>query len=445
MNNGTILLGGSVVAGVDHAATLAPVGDSTVNGDGTIRLGNGGDPNSPTDDFIRSITNADTLENVGNTIDGFGTLGGAYLDLFNDGTVSADVANRDLTVDGGSLNGTLGVITNDGLMQATNGGTLVVNSAILNYGLIFEDTVDFPNGEPNGGGDIGAFGAGSEVDLRDGTITAGRLSSTGGGIIAVTGDATLAGGPEEFPAQQTTPFGSTDIIVNTTASGAQSNGAAAGLINNFGRIVVAWDDYGDSANGASTTSNGETLYPPVVRYQVLDQFGTKLFATDLTAGAPASGESQTDPQVAALSDGGFVITWLQTGTSGATTLRAAMFNPDLSANGGVITLPIAGTGTTTQSVAGMPDGGFAVVWSDAAAPGVANTMHVQRYSASGVPESTVDLPSPGLAPTIAYVNVASGAYAVAWFAPNSGGGVGALNGTMYVAFFNADGTSNGTT
>ena len=385
VNNGTILLNGSLVGSVHHGATLAPVGDTTLNGKGTIRLQNGGDLNSPTDDSIRSIKAADTLENNGNTIAGYGILGGTYLNLSNFGTVSADINKGDLTIDGGSLNGVAGKIDNDGVMQAVNGGTLVVNSSILNYGLLFFDTFDFPDGVPNGGGDIGAYGPGSTVELRGGTISAGRLSTTGGGVINVTGNATLAGGENHFPARSAVPFGTSDVVVNSATTGEQSDGAAAGLINNQGWIVVAWDDYSANALGAPTTVNGATLYPPVVRFQVLNQFGVKLLAVDQTAEDPVPGESQSHPQVGALSNGGFVITWLQSDLAGGiTTIRAAMFNPDLSRHGAVVTMPVNGSGTTTQDVIGLSGGGFAVVWSDAAAPGIASTIHVQRFSANGV-------------------------------------------------------------
>ena len=77
----------------------------------------------------------------------------SYLNLSNYGVVSADVTGHTLVVDGGSLNGTVGAIYNNGVMQAIGGGTLLVNSQILNYGLAYYG----PNPEPAGGGDIGAM------------------------------------------------------------------------------------------------------------------------------------------------------------------------------------------------------------------------------------------------------------------------------------------------
>ena len=115
-----------------------PSGDaSTLTGGGLIQLENGGDPNSATEDAIVSVTNSDTLENTNNTIAGYGFLGGSYLNLNNFATVDANVLGESLSIDGGSLNGTAGVIDNDGLMEASNGGTLVIKSAILNYANTF--------------------------------------------------------------------------------------------------------------------------------------------------------------------------------------------------------------------------------------------------------------------------------------------------------------------
>src|SRR5262249_28969478 len=153
-------------------------------------------PNSSTDDTIRSLNNSDTLENAGNLIDGYGLIGGSYLNLINDATIMADQRNGDLIIDAGSMNGTVGVIANGGLLEA-NGGTLVVDSPMFNYGL-------FPNPffgtlEPRGGGDFGAEGTNSIVELRDGGITGGRLWTTGGARFVVTGNATLDGGSVVFP------------------------------------------------------------------------------------------------------------------------------------------------------------------------------------------------------------------------------------------------------
>ena len=69
-----------------------------------------------------------SLNNVDNTISGAGTIGtGSSLSLTNGGTIDADLPSKTLTVDTGGNK-----ITNTGIFEATNGGTLDVESSVDN-------------------------------------------------------------------------------------------------------------------------------------------------------------------------------------------------------------------------------------------------------------------------------------------------------------------------
>ena len=166
-----------VPAGVHPATLQVSGGEVTLDGGGTITL-------QPTD-LIDSLTATDTLDNVDNTIEGSGTLGGsAGLNLLNFGAIDADTAGASLTLDGGG-----DTLFNSGLMEATAGGTLAIDGPLDNFSTTFNPfppptTVDVD------GGVVLASGAGSEV-LLNGSIENSLLRTNAGGIIAVTGNAVL--------------------------------------------------------------------------------------------------------------------------------------------------------------------------------------------------------------------------------------------------------------
>ena len=141
-NKGTITLGGAVI------------GDSLTNGNG-----GGGDPDLvidghvkleghgeillseregfPNQDFVVSGDHGGTLVNVNNTIEGAGTIGDGNLTLVNEacGVINANgEAGLPLVVDTGHHE-----VVNKGLMEATSGGELDINSDLFNTGTLAAD------------------------------------------------------------------------------------------------------------------------------------------------------------------------------------------------------------------------------------------------------------------------------------------------------------------
>ena len=119
---GGLLLNGSV--SINNNSVLSFSGDQTLGGTGTIVLGSTGGSN-------RALgMEGNTVLTIGSNIvvrGQNGTIGQAYLiggnqSLVNNGRVSADVL-------GGSVSlAPAGGITNNGVLEAKNGGTLVLNS-----------------------------------------------------------------------------------------------------------------------------------------------------------------------------------------------------------------------------------------------------------------------------------------------------------------------------
>ncbi len=136
-------------------------GTVTLTGGGTMSLLNG----------LQASGAKDLLINVNNTIGGNANLGnGTALAIINQAAGTIDANNTALTV-----NIATSSLTNHGLVEATNGGALYLDSAVINAGT----------------GNIAA--AGGNVFLQDGSsVLGGTLSTSGGGKVIVTSGATLS-------------------------------------------------------------------------------------------------------------------------------------------------------------------------------------------------------------------------------------------------------------
>ena len=146
---------------------LELIGDTTVNtpGSGSITMTSG---------QIGTNGATFTLTNHG-LIQGWGIIGSnattyQNLNLNNTGTINANSSGNTL-----SVQGTGSAITNAGLFEATNGGTLnVATSAAVD----------------NSAGTIKSSGTNSVVDLSN-TITGGTLTTQSGGLMQTSGTVTL--------------------------------------------------------------------------------------------------------------------------------------------------------------------------------------------------------------------------------------------------------------
>ena len=170
-----------------------------------------------------------------------------------------------------------------------------------------------------------------------------------------------------------------EIRVNTEQTNAQSNSAITTLIN--GNIVVTWQSSGQSSSDSG--SNDSAIFG-----QLYNGVGTAI-GTDFQINTDDSG-SQYKPDIAALSDGGFVVTW-ETNKTGEDGL--GIYGQRLAANGTKVgsEFQINTYETSDQiepKVTGLTGGGFVAIWNSKEqdnSPG--NTqdwgIYGQRYDASG--------------------------------------------------------------
>ncbi|MGA2017382.1 MAG: hypothetical protein ABSH26_10515, partial [Opitutaceae bacterium] len=164
---GTIIDNGEVqmVGGGGANSVLFLTGNLTLQGTGPLTMSYSGSGAGQA--YIEQGLGGLTLTNK-TTIQGQGVLGNGALAVVNDGTINANVSGATLLLNAS------GGVTNSGLLEATGGGTLDVNSITVQ----------------NAGENITA-GSGSTVDLTDATIVGGTLNNNSGGTLQVVGNTTL--------------------------------------------------------------------------------------------------------------------------------------------------------------------------------------------------------------------------------------------------------------
>ena len=159
------------IGGNGNNGFLDLVGAVTLTGGGTVTL----DTIATNGANAYLEGNGQTLTNLNNTIQGTGYIGNSNLMLINEGLIDA-------TPEGGTgsltytltLNG--GLITNTSTLEASAGGSLVINT-----------TVD------NAGGNITTADATSTVEIYAATVEGGILNNTAGGVFETAGGAELDG------------------------------------------------------------------------------------------------------------------------------------------------------------------------------------------------------------------------------------------------------------
>ena len=196
-----------------------------------------------------------------------------------------------------------------------------------------------------------------------------------------------------------------EFQVNTFATSSQEFPAVTGLSD--GGFVVAWDSFGqDGSQGSIVSRRFDASGNPVG-----DEFRVNT----------SRSSDQTDPAVAALSDGGFVVTWdsFQFCCGAPPDVFGKRF--DASGNPGgefqVNSFRVSFQGDST--VAGLSDGGFVVAWTSFGQASSHSSFDVfgQRFGASGSPvggEFQVNTFIGGAQRAPAVAGLSDGGFVVLW-------------------------------
>ncbi|SFE41999.1 Ca2+-binding protein, RTX toxin-related [Sulfitobacter brevis] len=174
-----------------------------------------------------------------------------------------------------------------------------------------------------------------------------------------------------------------EFLVNSSTHDWQSSPAAATLSD--GSFVLAWEDR--SQTGPDTSGGS-------VRAQIFDVSGQKKGDEFLVNTTTVS--QQSDPTIAALSDGRFVIAWHDDsqldGETYSFSIRAQVFNADGNKSGSELLV-----NTTTNSdqfcptVTALENGRFVVAWHDFSQTGgdsSGTSIRAQIFDASGLVGAT---------------------------------------------------------
>jgi hypothetical protein len=156
-NTGDINLDGttSITNLIIHGGLTLEGGNGSSTGPGQVILG--GSWNTVVSDL--NAGHHDTLTNVDNTISGAGTIGDADLTLVNQhyGVIDADVSGQTLLINTGT-----NAVTNAGLLEATGGGTLDIQSSVTNTGTLFAGSGSKV--------DVGGSISGGSATIQHGTL-----------------------------------------------------------------------------------------------------------------------------------------------------------------------------------------------------------------------------------------------------------------------------------
>jgi fibronectin-binding autotransporter adhesin len=312
-NNGTITVPNTTL-------TISGGTGVTLTGGGTVIMSN--------DAFFNQASGGLTLDNVNNTIEGTGQLGQNGMAFINEsgGTVNANINGGTL-----SLNGS-GLVTNAGLLEATNSGTLEITNNVINTG-----------------GNITANG-GTVLITGGATITGGTLNQTGTGVLT-SGTATLNG--------VTISTGSTyNVGGQTFLEGTITNNGTITNPNNT--LTIAGGDVTLTGGGTvsmtsdaffNQASSGLTLNNVNNTIKGTGQLGQNGMALNNESGGTVNATGGT----LSLNGGGLVTNagLLEATTTGTLNISNTVNNSgNITANGGIVNISSTINGGTLNTLNG---------------------------------------------------------------------------------------------
>ena len=219
-------------------------------------------------------------------------------------------------------------------------------------------------------------------------------------------------------------FGATSAI-----SGDQTEASLAGLKD--GRALLAFADY-------STDAGGDIMG------RMFKKDGDPVF---LDFGLMDIDSDDSQPDVAALGDGGFAVAWCSDLGGGDLDVNARVFNADGTTRSAFIAVhDPTGTASSHPTVAALSNGGFVVAWEDVPVSGGSAEVYFKRFDAFGLPVDEVPVPAGGVPLALDQSDIQAlalqdGGFAFAFRDNNWATGSDEISAMI----FNADGTPRGNT
>ena len=242
--------------------------------------------------------------------------------------------------------------------------------------------------------------------------TIAKLTNGGFVVTWVTGDPVQDGSGSAIKAQVFTATGvkqGGEFLVNTAAANGQYDPTTTGLAN--GGFVVTWQTNDPAQDGSDTA----------IKAQVFTAAGVKQggeFLINTSRSGP-----QVAPEITGLANGGFVVTWMDDDIQpdgSYLAIKAQVFTAAGVKQGAEIQVaPAAFDDRLPPEITALSNGGFVVTWttSDRGLFGAESTVVAQLFDATGVKQGAEFLVSPDgydnqSPPTI--TALAKGGFSVAW-------------------------------
>jgi hypothetical protein len=263
------------------------------------------------------------------------------------------------------------------------------------------------------------------------------VARPGGGYVVTWRGATSDGQGNDIFVQSVDADGSLSGLVSRLQGMAGNLGDDMPQITALpgGGHVVTW-------RGATSDGQGNDIF-----VQRFNPDGTQAGGTSRLQGMSGN-LGDTRPQITALPDGGHVVTWRGVTSDGQSSdIFVQRFNPDGTQAGGPARLQgVAGNlFDTDPEIVALADGGYVVTWQGDSSDGQGTEIFVQRFTADGSlaggPARLQGMPG-ALADTTPQITaLAGGGYAVSWRGETSDG----QGADVFVQQFNPDGSLAGAT
>ncbi len=201
-------------------------------------------------------------------------------------------------------------------------------------------------------------------------------------------------------------------LVNTTTFDDQFENQVVGLEG--GGYVVVWRNH-----------TGIGVAPFDTRAQIFDAFGNSV-GSEITVSAAAA-PGQSEPHVAALAGGGFMVAWQDTDNAGTTGIIGAVFTSTGTKQGGEFEIqteldPLLPGSQTEPVIAQLGSGGFVVAYLSEDQDGTQYAL-LQRFDAAGAKlgaQITVAMDPEQTMASLRVADIGNSHFAVTWSASDSG-------------------------
>ncbi|MGB1090731.1 MAG: cadherin domain-containing protein, partial [Oceanobacter sp.] len=213
-----------------------------------------------------------------------------------------------------------------------------------------------------------------------------------------------------------------EFLVNATVAGDQQLASVTALSD--GGFVVVWQTTGQDADGLAIYAQ---------RYDSDGNASGSEFQVNQTEVADQSG-----PQVTALADGGYAVSWVSDGQDGDS---AGVYVQSYRANGNVavaetrVNTYTAGSQSSVE-LTGLTFGGFVVAWVSDAQDGSGSGVYFQRFNSSGYSvgsETLVNETTTGNQSEVTITALADGGFVVVWNSDDAG------SEGIYARIYDSDG------